>query len=108
MQVANVDLHLLKSHPPRLVINASGFVTTSGWTNGRLEPRFYIEFPADGIQDFDFVGDPPPGITSQVISGIIAAPIEWENPPTTLKGVRIHSQSNQVEELIGNHKIFAL
>jgi len=100
MEVKKVDLTLLKSQPPRLVINASGLVTTSGWVNGRLEPRFYIQFPADGIQDFDFVADPPEGITLMVILPITAKPVEWDNLPAALKGVRVHAQSNKIEALL--------
>jgi len=108
MTVKKVDLTLLKSQPPRLVINASGFVMTSGWVNGRLEPRFYIQFPADGIQDFDFVADPPEGITLMVISPITAKPVEWDNPPAALKGVRVHAQSNKIEALLDQSNSFTL
>jgi hypothetical protein len=108
MSVVKVDLALLKSQPPRLVITATGFVTTSGWKNGRLEPRFYIQFPADGIQDFDFVADPPEGISLMVISPITAKPIEWDNPPAVLKGVRVHAQSNKIEALLDESSSFTL
>ena len=108
MKVVKADLTLLKSNPPLLVINASGFVTTSGWTNGRLEPWYYIDFPTDGIQDFDFVADSPPGITLQVISPITATPAEWSDPPEKLKGVRIHAQSNKLEKLLGKSEKFTL
>ena len=107
ISVAKVDLVLLKIQPPHLVINSTGFVTTSGWTNGRLEPRFYIQFPADGIQDFDFVADPPEGIESQVISPITAKPIEWVSPPSALKGVRVHAQSNEIEGLLDEINSFS-
>lgn len=101
MEVKKVNLALLKSQPPRLVISASGLVTTSGWTNGRLEPRFYIQFPPDGIYDFDFVAEPPEGITLMVILPITAKPVEWKKFPAALKGVRVHAQSNKIEALLG-------
>ncbi len=106
MSVASVNIALLKSNPPQLVITSSGFVSTSGWKNGRLEPRFYMDFPADGIQDFDFVADPPEGMALMVVSGITAKPIEWDNPPQSLKGVRVHSQSNAIEAEIGSASSF--
>jgi hypothetical protein len=109
MSVASVSVALLKSKPPQLVITSSGFVSTSGWKNGRLEPRFYIDFPRDGIQDFDFVADPPEGIALMVVSGITAKPLEWENPPLeTLKGVRVHSQAKKIEAMIGSDNSFAI
>lgn len=106
MSVASVNIALLKSNSPQLVITSSGFVSTSGWKNGRLEPLFYIDFPADGIQDFDFVADPPEGMALMVISGISAKPLEWDNPPANLKGVRVHSQSNSIEAKIGDTNSF--
>jgi hypothetical protein len=108
MSVAKVDLAFLKSNPPCLVISASGFVTTPGWTNGKLQQRFYVKFPADGIQDFDFVADPPDGITSMVETKIAAKPIEWDSPPQVLKGVRVHAQSNKHEALLGKSNTFSL
>lgn len=106
MSVATVKLVLLKSNPPQLVINASGFVTTSGWKNARLEPRFYLQFPDDGLQDFDFVADPPEDIAGMVISGVTAKPIEWTGPPAHVKGVRVHSKTNDVEAYIGTADAF--
>lgn len=108
MLIANVNIALLKSNPPQLVITSSGFVSTSGWSNGRLEPQFYIKFPQDGIQDFDFVADPPEGMALMVISGITAKPLEWDNPPENLKGVRVHSQSNAIEAKIADNNSFAV
>ena len=97
MTVKTAGLDLIKSQPPRLVINASGLVPTSGWENGRIEPRIYIQSPADNIYDFDFVADAPSDIALMVISPITAKPFEWDNPPGTLKGVRIRSRTNHVE-----------
>ena len=97
LEVKDVTTTLMKSNPPILVIDAFGTVATSGWTDGRLEPRFYIDFPADGIQDFDFCATPPSGMTLQVITPITAR-IEWDNPPDNLKGVRIHAQTNSMEK----------
>ena len=108
MSVACVRIALLKSSPPQLVITSSGFVSTAGWKNGRLNPRFYIMFPKDGIQEFDFVADPPEEMASMVISAITAKPIEWDSPPSNLKGIRVHSQSNAIEEVIGGSNSFAL
>ena len=66
LKVDDVRIAILKSMPPQWSIRADGLVATAGWTNPRLEPRFYINFPADGIQDLDFVADPPAGISNQV------------------------------------------
>lgn len=104
MRVNDVILRLYKVPPPiglMLYIDVVGLVTTSGWVNGRLEPRFYIKFPEDGIQDFDFVADPPAGIALMVVSPIAAKRLEWPKPPLDiLKGVRIHAQSNNITKHI--------
>src|SRR5687768_7526866 len=51
----------------QLVIATAGKVATSGWTNVRLSPRFYVMPPKDGIWDFDLIGDPPAGIVLNVV-----------------------------------------
>ncbi|AMS17582.1 hypothetical protein A3218_25990 [Pseudomonas chlororaphis] len=100
LKVLDIHLSLLKSNPPQLHILAHGLVGSTGWTNPRLQPRFYIDFPRDGIQDFDFVADPPQGISIFPICPITASEY-WENPPLDkLKGVRVHSANNFVEEYI--------
>jgi len=107
LEVLDVQTWLLKSQPPKLVINANGSVGSSGWSDGRLEPRYYIDFPQDGIQDFDFVATPPASIALQVVLPISAHTV-WENLPTKVKGVRVHSSSNAVESRIGTAKEITL
>jgi hypothetical protein len=101
--VVSVDLSLLKSHPPQLLISALGTVPTGGWKNGTLEPRFYIVPPTDGIQDFDFAADPPVGPAIDVILPI-AAQTMMESISSWLKGVRVHSATNNVEALLASAK----
>jgi hypothetical protein len=96
LKVANVSGTILKSNPPQLAIVAVGIVSTTGWTNARLEPYFYVMPPADGIQDFDFVADPPTGMTLQVLTPITAG-LTWPDFPAWVKGVRIHAQHNKME-----------
>lgn len=108
MKVVDVDLKILKSNPPQLHISAIGLVNSGGWTNPRLEPRVYIQFPPDGIQDFDFVADPPKGTVIQVVLPIAASEL-WENPPLDLlKGVRVHSATNSIEASVESCKSLAV
>lgn len=97
--VLSVDVSILESQPPQLLVRALGTVPTGGWKNGTLEPRFYIDPPADGFQDFDFVGTPPFGPAIQVILPIAAQTVIPSIPPW-LKGVRIHSSTNHLEALV--------
>ncbi|WP_375568748.1 hypothetical protein ABWH92_12275 [Ahrensia marina] len=97
--VHNVCFSILKSNPPQLVVHANGNVRTSGWTKPRLEPRVYIDFPADGIQDFDFVAVPPTGWVLQVISNISGESEPGQIPPE-LKGVRVHSETNELTVML--------
>lgn len=96
-----VDLKLLKSSPPQLAITAFGLVRTGGWKNGALEPRYYINPPQDGIQDFDFVAEPPVGPAVEVILPI-SAHTPMEHIPSWLKGVRVHSETNSIEAKLDN------
>jgi hypothetical protein len=96
MSVARVDATICRCMPPVLEVNATGVVNSSGWSNGRLEPRYYVNFPQDGIQDFDFVADPPGEMVLWVMSPIPAKPLMWKDFPKELKGVRVHAQSNKI------------
>ncbi len=107
LKVKEVRIALLKSIPPQWSIKADGVVATTGWTNSRLEPRYYINFPEDGIQDFDFVADPPPGISNPVISPVTAY-VSWPNPPESVKGIRIHGMYNSVEAFAGEAKALSV
>ena len=98
-QVSEVQLHILKSRPPQLDISADGTVRTSGWKNAELSPYVYVTPPEDGIQEFDFVAEPPDGVVSQVITPISANTI-MEEIPDWLKGVRVYAETNQVEETL--------
>jgi hypothetical protein len=100
LEVVDVRVMILKSYPAQLSISAIGKVGSTGWTNGKLEPRFYIDFPADGIQDFDFVATPPSGIVVFPICPISASEL-WPDPPLDqLKGVRVHSSTNSIVAMI--------
>ena len=92
----SVQLALMKSKPPQLAITAFGQVNSGGWKNGALQPRIYIQPPQDGIQDLDFVAEPPSGPATQVISPITAHYV-MISIPSWLKGVRVHSSTNNVE-----------
>ena len=99
LEVAEIELAVLESFPPKLRITASGTVPTGGWSNPKLDPYIYIQAPPDGIYDFNFVADPPEGVATQVISPIEAAFI-MENLTSDVKGVRIHASQNSKTALL--------
>lgn len=99
-KVHTVQLQLLKSKPPVLVINAAGEVSSGGWKNGTLVPRIYLVPPQDGIADYEFEAEPPTGPSISVILPIVAQ-ATLTDPPAWLRGIRIHSATNQVEALLG-------
>ncbi len=88
-------LGIAKSRPPLLIVGATGRTRTSGWRNGRLIPREYATEPPDGIQDFDFVADPPSGIVLPYLAQILASHVDIA--PSWLRGIRIHSATNDIE-----------
>jgi hypothetical protein len=94
---------ILESKPPQVAITADGKVPTSGWTNPELSLWFYVVPPSDGIQDFDFVAQPPSGIILPVVTPISAFAVIPRDPRhywgkgKPLKGIRIHARENSVE-----------
>lgn len=101
--IDTVDLTLLKSNPPNLLIEAEGRVTSSGWSKGTLVAYSYVTPPADRIQDFDAVANAPePGtIVLPVLTPIriehVLSIVDIENywgPGLALAGVRCHGVAN--------------
>ncbi len=103
LEVTEIELAVLESFPPQLRIAAAGTVPTAGWSNPRLVPYIHIQPPPDGIHDFDFVADPPEGVTTQVISPINIVYI-WKDFPERLRGVRIHASQNSKTALLDTAK----
>jgi Protein of unknown function (DUF5818) len=101
LRVRSVEVALLeKREPPQLAITAQGTVPTPGWKAPALIPYVYIQPPPDGIYDFDFVAEPPGGLTPQVLTPI-AVRHTVPSVPVTLMGVRIHASTNSQEALLG-------
>jgi hypothetical protein len=79
---------------PNLFVAALGEVPTTGWSNIRLLPVIYVQPPADGIQDFEFVGSPA-GIGADVMLPVAAT--YAGHAPAWLKGVRVKAVQNAIE-----------
>jgi hypothetical protein len=106
MEIVDVRVVLLKSNPPQLVVDVIGKVNSSGWRNARLEPRFYIGgHPADGVQDFDFIADPPTDIVMWVISPVRASVTIQGGLPPSYRGIRVHSATNSIEKALHEDKV---
>lgn len=99
LEVTEVKLAVLESFPPKLRIQASGTVTSGGWSRPQLIPYVYIQAPPDGIYDFDFVAESPEGVTTAAVSPIEVSHV-WDAFPESLRGVRIHASTNSIEELL--------
>ena len=78
-----------------VAIHATGDVPTTGWTAIRLSPVFYIVQPADGIWDFNMIGDAPAGPAGDVVLPVAASLMV--EAPDWCKGVRVHAANNKLE-----------
>ena len=96
-EITDVSVTILESEPPILVVHASGKVSSGGWSHPGLSRVVYITPPADGIQDYNFMATPPANQAIDVMTPI-AAEDRWHNPPEWLKGVRVKSATNSMEE----------
>jgi len=101
--VDEVQVRIIRTEPPWLLIHATGRVPTTGWSNGQLSKHVYVTPPADGIQGFDFVAQMP--APDQVVLDVltpISAQLEcpkvdlanYWGQGVPLKGVRVHAVSN--------------
>lgn len=96
-----VELRLLKSNPPQLLVIANGLVSTTGWKNPELlRPKLP---PVEGIYQLDFFAEPPEGNVPQIIMPIITS-YTFTDIPEDLKGVKVVSSTNSIVQTIANRK----
>ncbi len=94
-QVNEVELQILESNPPQLLIYSKGMASSSGWGNPQLVPL--KKKPTNGVYEFEFVADPPTGIVLPVLTPIRAV-FHMKEIPTDLKGVIVHSATNKIKQ----------
>jgi len=99
-EITKLDVSVLKSaKSTQLIINVGGNYSSSGWSGDYLQPYAYLVPPQDGIYDFTYFATPPstPGLAVLTPTSLthILDPM-----PSDLVGVRIHSASNSMEQLI--------
>ncbi|MCK9689388.1 hypothetical protein [Scleromatobacter humisilvae] len=76
----------------KLLLDVTGMVPTSGWSQARLVPRFGAREPVDGLWEFDFVARAP--------SGLVVDVPQWTGATLTVgrpdwcRGVRVYAATN--------------
>lgn len=103
LSLSSVDLLVNRTDPPSLVIRVQGTTGTPGWKNIRLEP-LEKTLSADGIMDFEVVGDAPDGIVIQVLSPVMADEV-WTKDVEKIIGVAVHSRTNALTQLVNSHPV---
>ncbi len=92
-KVTRVKARIIRSKPPVLVVSAQGVVPTAGWKSIGLSQHIHVRPPSDGIQGFDFVGNPPKGGGAQVVKKVRAS--RRIRAASWVKGVRIVAAQNK-------------
>jgi hypothetical protein len=97
-KVAVEGLLVVPENPPAIAVSAEGWVPTTGWSHPSLAPWMYIQPPADGILDLDFVVTSPTGLVLQVFCkiGVASAFVV----PAWVKGVRVHSSTDSIVAML--------
>lgn len=76
----------------KLLLLATGEVSTSGWSGLRLAPRFYAVAPEDGLWEFDFLGTAPRGQVVDAAMPVAAQGIH--GLPAWFEGVKVYAATN--------------
>jgi len=101
LRVDSVDMRIIRSELTTLTIVARGVVPSTGYRNGRLVPHICVQFPSDGIYNFEFVADGPNTVSNQFPLPILGTFI-WHDLPKELKGIRVHASLNSVEHSLSS------
>lgn len=95
-QVYTVDQLEGRQKEGKAVIQATGTVTTSGWSNPTLSPVIYVVEPKNGIWEYQFVAESPGGsITNPVITKLTTPEVSI-NLHKKMKGVRVTAQQGEM------------
>src|SRR6266566_9033787 len=95
-EVDSVTIMYIKRNPPEYHIDAIGKTSSAGWSKPQLSAVVNVQAPPDGIYDYNFVADPPSGVSTQVLTPISAQGV-LEKMPKGFCGVRVHAASNKKE-----------
>ena len=96
-EVTKVQVHIHKTNPPEFHVTANGNANSGSQSNARLERRIYVDFPQDGIQEYDFYIDVPEGPTTDDIKEHTVSDT-LVSFPDELKGARVYAKKNKIEE----------
>jgi hypothetical protein len=102
LSVENMTLLLVRTDPAQLHITAQGFVSSSGWSNSALvliDEK--SELSPDGVLDFNFIAEPPSGISLPVITPSTASFV-WTKEASRVVAVRVVARTNEKTELVNN------
>jgi hypothetical protein len=97
-KVLSLVVVTLESNPPQYIVQAAGEVPSGGWRSPRLVPT---GDSVDGIQNFDFVADPPStsdGVIAMISS--VTASVKLGPNLEGLRGVAINSATNSLGRLL--------
>jgi hypothetical protein len=98
--VDSVMITYIKRNPPEYRIDATGNASTSGWSDAELSAVVNVRPPANGIYEYNFVAEPPSGISAQVLTPV-SAQKALPKMPKGFRGIRVRAKSNNKEALIG-------
>lgn len=98
--VSCLNIHVVKTDPPGLVVHVEGEVSTPGWSDFALQHFVYVQPPPDGIYEADLVATPPGGMTPQVITPFAHDETWMGFPIEHLKGLTVHSGTNKVTAML--------
>ncbi len=96
IQVTHVSVTKQSESPLTLLIQASGYVSTSGWTNPRLDSSGDSN-PADAVLEFSFEADRPTGPSLQVLTPVFASIVV--TPKIAIDAVAVAARLNQISVL---------
>ena len=96
VNVLKLELKVLMSNPPRLIIKATGEAKCKTPVYAALIPWSYQTAPSDGIYDLDFVVRP--SMTGETMISSLEIEHDWGfYDPEILYGIRVHARENHIE-----------
>ena len=93
--ITDIQLNLLPTEPPTLVVKALGKVPGRGWTGARLVPC--SQNSNKGFYSFELMADSP-NTAAATRGEFVETELHWLGFPDNLEGVKVYASDNSKQK----------
>lgn len=98
-KITNIKVQVHENNPPVLHLLVLGTTDSGNHINPRLARRKYIDFPKNGIQEYDLFIEVSDEQSSDQFKSY-GVEDEWYDFPEELIGIKVYGRTNEMEKMV--------